>query len=325
MTTIPDIRATGRGPLEPLPEGSPFIRPPFDIGPFRHMYPWQGRWLMRHDQVLHYLDEGSGEPLVLLHGNPTWSFYYRRLIQALAPRCRLIVPDHMGCGLSSRPDDAAFSYTLQSHADNLEDLLDRLDLQEGVTLVLHDWGGMIGMACACRRPERIARLIVLNTGAFLIPPAKRLPWPLWFIKRTPLLPALLVRGLNAFSLGAAYLGTKKSLPPEIRRAYTAPYGSWQNRIATLRFVEDIPVTPRDRSYGLSAWVDQHLGLFRETPMQICWGERDFVFDRVILAEWTRRFPGAEVQTYPEAGHYILEDAPGPVLEKIVDFLDRHPL
>jgi len=325
MTTIPASRTNGRVPFADLPEGSPFIRPPFDIAPFRHLYPWRSRWLMRNGQVLHYLDEGSGAPLVLLHGNPTWSFYYRRLIQTLASRCRLIVPDHMGCGLSSRPTDAAFSYTLQSHADNLEDLLDHLGLGKGVTLVMHDWGGAIGMACACRRPGRIARVIVLNTGAFLIPPAKRLPWPLWFVKRTPLLPALLVRGLNAFSLGAAYLGAKNGLPPEIRRAYTAPYGSWRNRIATLRFVQDIPVTPRDRSYALTAWVDDHLHLFREIPMLICWGEKDFVFDRTIREEWQRRFPDAEAAIFPEAGHYLLEDAPGSVIEKIVDFLDRHPL
>lgn len=316
---------SGRTPFESLPDDSPFIRPPFDIQPFRQLYPFRSRWLRRNGMNLHYLDEGSGEPLVLVHGNPTWSFYYRRLIMGLSSQYRLIVPDHMGCGLSSRPPEEAFAYTLESHADNLEDLLDHLDLKKGVTLVIHDWGGMIGMACACRRPERISRIVVLNTGAFLIPSEKKLPWQLSFIKHTPLLPDLLIRGLNAFSLGATYLGTLKGMSREIRRAYTAPYNSWHNRIATLRFVRDIPVSARDKSYALAAWVDRHIEAFRGTPMLICWGEGDFVFDMIIFREWQKRFPDAEVHTFPEAGHYILEDVPGPVVEKMVDFLIRHPL
>jgi len=317
--------ASGQSPFETLPDGSPFIRPPFAMAPFRHLYPFRDHWLKRREMVFHYLDEGSGDPLVLVHGNPTWSFYFRRLVTALSPRYRLIVPDHMGCGLSSRPEATAFPYTLASHVDNLEDFLDHLHLETGVTLIVHDWGGMIGLACACRRPERIGRIVVLNTGAFLIPPEKRLPWPLAFIKKMPFLPDLLIRGLNAFSWGATYLGTLKGMSGEVRRAYTAPYNSWRNRIATLRFVRDIPVSPKDASYPLAAWVDHHIGLFRGTPMLICWGEGDFVFDMTILREWQRRFPEAETHTFPEAGHYILEDAPEAVIEKVVDFLNRHPL
>ncbi|MDD5169422.1 MAG: alpha/beta fold hydrolase [Syntrophales bacterium] len=274
---------------------------------------------------LHYLDEGAGEPLVMVHGNPTWSFYYRRLITNLSTRYRTVVPDHMGCGLSSRPGEAVFAYTLESHVDNLEDLLDHLELKKDVTLIVHDWGGMIGMACACRNPERISRIVILNTGAFLIPPEKTLPWQLAFIKHFPLLPDLLVRGLNAFSLGATYVGTKKGMSHETRRSITAPYNSWHNRIATLRFVQDIPTSAADRSYGLAEWVDGHIRRFEKTPMLICWGEGDFVFDGTILKEWRKRFPAAEIHTFPDAGHYILEDVPGPVTEKIVDFLDRHPL
>jgi haloalkane dehalogenase len=321
----PTSHTSGRSPFEPLPDDPSFVQPPFDIRPFRRLYPFRHHWLKRDAMVLHYLDEGAGEPLVMVHGNPTWSFYYRRLVTALEQRYRLIVPDHMGCGLSSRPAEGTFCYTLESHVDNLEDLLDYLHLDKNVTLVVHDWGGMIGMACACRRPGRIARIEALNTGAFLIPKEKRLPWQLSFIKRAPLLPDLLVRGLNAFSLGATYLGVAKGMPRDVRRAYTAPYNNWQNRIATLRFVQDIPASPRDKSYALASWVDDRIGQFTGTPMLICWGERDFVFDEIILKEWQKRFPEAEVHTFPEAGHYLLEDAPGPVIEKMVDFLGRHPL
>jgi cis-3-alkyl-4-acyloxetan-2-one decarboxylase len=289
------------------------------------LYPFQSHWMDIAGKSVHYLDEGSGEPLVLLHGNPTWSFFYRRVISALSPRYRLVAPDHVGCGLSSRPSDAEFAYTLESHVRNLESVLDRLGLTSGVTLVMHDWGGMIGMACACRRPGRIARLVVLNTAAFLLPPGRRLPLRLRFVKGVPVLSTLLVRGLNGFAWPATRMAVKRPMPVPVRRAYTAPYDNWRDRIATLRFVQDIPLSPRDRSYRLAAWVDGHIQAFRDTPMLICWGEDDFVFDAAILAEWRRRFPHAEVHTFPDAGHYVLEDAAGPFVERLSAFLERHPV
>ena len=214
---------------------------------------------------LHYIDEGTGEPLVMVHGNPTWSFYFRHLVTTFSPRYRVVVPDHMGCGLSSRPAEKTFAYTLESHVNNLEDFMDHLGLTSRVTLVLHDWGGMIGMACACRRPERIARIVLLNTGAFRFPEDKKLPWQLAFVKKTPVLPDMLIRGFNAFAFGATYLGTKKGLSREVRRGLTAPYNTWQNRLATLRFVQDIPASPADRSYALTSWVDEHIGTFKNHP------------------------------------------------------------
>lgn len=298
---------------------------PFDIDRYRRLYPFAAHWLTRDYGLLHYIDEGEGEPILMLHGNPTWSFYYRHLIGTLSSRYRTIVPDHIGCGLSSRPDEGVFSYTLESHVTNVEALLDHLQLDKPLTLVLHDWGGMIGMACACRRPERIGRIVLLNTGAFLIPRGKRLPWTLWFVKKVPVVPALLVRGLNAFSYLATFLAVERVMDPGVRRAYTAPYNSWRNRLAILRFVQDIPLESRDRSYALSKWTDEHLPYLRHLPMLICWGERDFVFDAVILAEWRLRFPAAEVHVFPDAGHYVLEDKPREIAALITNFLDSHPL
>ncbi len=300
------------------------IAPPFDISLHRRLYPFAGHWVQGPGFLYHYLDEGRGEAVVAVHGNPTWSFYYREVVRALSSGNRVIVPDHVGCGLSSRPPESVFSYTLASHVDNLEALLDYLDLQAGVTLLVHDWGGMIGLACACRRPERIARIILLNTGAFLIPAGKKLPWQLSFIHRLPILPDLLVRGFNAFSYLATFLAVTKRMPPGVRRAYTAPYNSWQNRLATLRFVQDIPVSPRNGSYALARWTDERLCLLRHLPMLICWGGRDFVFDDSILAEWRRRFPQAEVHSFPRGGHYILEDEGDQVIELIRTFLDSTP-
>jgi pimeloyl-ACP methyl ester carboxylesterase len=110
----------------------------------------------------HYLDEGEGEPVVMLHGNPTRSFLYRTLVEALRPSYRTIVPDHIGCGRSDKPDDARYAYTLERRVADLEALLDQLRLDAGLTLVLHDWGGMIGMTYAARHPERISRLVILG-------------------------------------------------------------------------------------------------------------------------------------------------------------------
>jgi haloalkane dehalogenase len=271
-----------------------------------------------------YRDHGAGEPVVMLHGNPTWSFFYRDLIRGLRDDYRTIAPDHVGCGLSDKPGDDRYDYTLSRRVDDLEALLEHLGLGEGLTLVLHDWGGMIGMAYAHRHPERIKRLVLLNTAAFRPPPGKRLPWSLRLC-RAPLLGPLLVRGLNLFCRGAQRVCVRRRLPPDVRAAYLAPYDSWANRIAVLRFVQDIPLRPGDRAYDLLVQVEQGLERFRGLPILICWGERDFVFDGLIREEWQRRFPEAEVHRFPEAGHYVLEDAGDQIVPLVRDFLRRHPV
>lgn len=273
----------------------------------------------------HYLDEGQGEPVVMLHGNPTWSFYYRRLVEALNGSARTIVPDHIGCGLSDKPDDSRYEYTLDRRARDLEVLLDHLGVDRGITLVLHDWGGMIGMAYAARHPGRIARLIILNTAAFHLPASKPFPWPLWVCRDTPL-GAWLVRGRNAFCRGAARVGCRRRpMPRAIRDAYLAPYDSWDHRIAVHRFVQDIPLKPGDRSFDAVTRAQSRLGLFADVPILIAWGMKDFVFDRHFLAEWARRFPRAEVHRFPEAGHYVLEDEGDRIIPLVRAFLAAHPV
>jgi haloalkane dehalogenase len=285
-------------------------------------YPFTGKRLDLDGLSYHYLDEGSGAPVVMVHGNPSWSFYYRNLVTALRDRYRCIVPDHIGCGLSDKPSDDRYDYTLSRRVDDLEQLLDSLGVTKNITLVVHDWGGMIGMAYAVRHPERIARLVILNTGAFHLPKTK--PFPLGLrICRDSALGTLLVRGFNAFSAGASYVGCKRNpMTPELRALYQFPYNSWQNRIATLRFVQDIPLSPGDRGYELISAVSNGIGQFSNLPMLICWGEQDFVFDRHFLAEWRQRFPDAEVHSYPDCGHYILEDAKEDLVPLISGFLDR---
>ena len=285
-------------------------------------YPFTGKYLDLGGLRYHYLDEGSGPPVVMVHGNPSWSFYYRNLVTALAPRHRCIVPDHIGCGFSDKPDDDRYDYTLARRTDDLERLLEHLGIESNITLVVHDWGGMIGMAYAARHPERIQRLVVMNTAAFHLPPTKRLPLALRICRDT-LLGSLLVRGLNAFSLAASFVGCKRNpMTAELRSLYRLPYDSWRNRIATLRFVQDIPLAPGDRAHDLVSAVAKELHHFSKLPMVIVWGERDFVFDRHFLAEWRRRFPNAETHSYSDAGHYILEDMKEEVIPLIAEFLER---
>jgi haloalkane dehalogenase len=286
------------------------------------LYPFAGRFLDLGGVRLHYLDEGQGEPVVMLHGNPTWSFYYRDLVRALRGEYRAIVPDHVGCGRSDKPDDSRYEYVLSRRVRDLEALLDHLKITDNLTLVLHDWGGLIGMAYASKFPQRIKRLVVLNTAAFRLPEGKRLPWSLWLCRNTPAGP-FLVRGLNAFTRGAARACCTKPLAPAVRDGYLAPYDSWQNRIAVLRFVQDIPLHPGDPSYDVLREVEDGLHRFRGVPMLICWGEKDFVFDRHFLDEWRRRFPEAEVHRFPDAGHYVLEDAGAEIVPLVRRFLKAH--
>jgi len=289
------------------------------------LYPFQGHYLDLNGLRYHYLDEGQGEPIVMLHGNPTWSFYYRRLVLALRDSYRIIVPDHIGCGLSDKPDDTRYRYTLDQRARDLEALLDQLQINRDITLVLHDWGGMIGMVYATRHPERIRRLVILNTSGFHLPAAKRLPWSLWLCRNTAL-GAWLVRGPNLFCRMATRLCCRRRpMPRPLRQAYVAPYNSWANRIAVLRFVQDIPLRPGDSCYDLVSTVEAGLEQFRSVPMLICWGEKDFVFDGHFLAEWQRRFPQAEVHRIADAGHYVLEDAAEEIIPWIRRFLPAHPL
>lgn len=288
-----------------------------------HLYPFENHWLELDGLRLHYLDEGAGEAVVAVHGNPTWSFYYRDLVRELRSGYRVIAPDHMGCGLSDKPGDHSYDYTLSRRIRDFGRLMDDLEL-DNVNLVVHDWGGMIGLAWAVRHPDRVRRLVILNTAAFHLPKSASFPWQLWMVRDTPLGP-LLVRGLNSFARGATHLAcTRKRLSKEVRDAYCAPYDSWADRIATLRFVQDIPLAVGDRGYDIVSDTAARLDVFRDRPVLVCWGDRDFVFDRHFLAEWQRVYPNAEVHRFGDCGHYILEDASEEIIPLIRNFLTATP-
>ena len=284
------------------------------------LFPFEPHFFDRGAGVrMHYVDEGAGPPVVCVHGNPTWSFYYRNVIQALRADHRVIAPDHVGMGLSDKPDDAHYAYTLQARVDDFTHFIASLGLTEPLTLVVHDWGGMIGFAWAVQHPEQVKKLVVLNTGAFPLPDDKEFPWQL-ALARTPL-GALLVRGMNAFSWTSTHLSmTQTRMPDDVRQAYTAPYDSWVNRIATLRFVQDIPLQPGVPGYDVVKRTAEALGNLAHVPMLIGWGSKDFVFDDAFLRVWQRHFPNATLQYYPQAGHYVLEDAAADLVPRIAAFV-----
>jgi len=292
---------------------------------FQHpLYPFTGSYRNVNGHRLHVLDEGSGDTILMLHGNPTWSFYYRDLVLGLRGTHRVIVPDHIGCGLSDKPDEQSYDYTLRQRVDDLAALIDQAQIRGRITLLAHDWGGMIGMAYATRHPERIGRLILLNTAAFHLPKGKKLPRTLWLCRHTPL-GELFIRDTGLFTSVLARWAVCRPMAQNVREAYLLPYRAPQDRTGLLRFVQDIPLEPGDASYDLVSQVQAELPAFRQTPALILWGDRDFVFDQHFLLEWRRILPGAEVHRFAEAGHYVLEDAGAQILPLIRDFLDRHPL
>ncbi len=282
-------------------------------------WPYPGRSIDVGGHAMAYVDEGAGPPVLLVHGNPTWSFYYRSLLAALPPLgLRAIAPDHIGMGRSDKPSAGAYPHTLSRRVEDLGAFIDGLGLTGPISLVVHDWGGAIALAWAVDHPDRVDKLVLLNTGAFPLPPDKALPWTLR-AARLPVLGDVAVRRLNAFSLGALVLGSgRRWLPAEARAGLLAPYDSPANRVAVSQFVRDIPLVPSDPAYAVLARTEQRLPLLQDIPTLICWGMRDPVFDGVVLDHLVSLLPKADVRRFADAGHYVLEDA----ADRIVPLVTR---
>jgi haloalkane dehalogenase len=259
----------------------------------------------------------------MLHGNPTWSFYFRHLIAAFSTDYRVIAPDHIGCGLSDKPGRHAYGYRLADRVADVEALVRQVGVEAPITLLVHDWGGMIGLAFALRHLDRIRRIIITNTSGFLPPAGKPIPIRLRLIRNFNGFGGPAVLGLNLFARAAAVMAPRRRLPRAVRQGLLAPYDRPKHRIATLRFVQDIPLSQGDPSYSLVKYVDDNLHRLGHAPMLICWGKHDFVFDLDYYAEWRRRFPDAEAHLFARAGHYLIEDEPQAVTETIRHFLQRH--
>jgi len=284
----------------------------------KRLYPFEPKSLeLSCGHSMSYLDEGSGPAVLMVHGNPTWSFYYRRLVLKLRDRFRCVAPDHVGCGLSHKPR-SGYSFTLAQRLEDLGELADRLEL-ERFDLVVHDWGGAIGIGMALGRLARLRRLVVSNTAAFA---DARLPWRIAAC-RWPVFGRVVVQGLNGFAWPATRLAVRKRpLSSDVRQGFLFPYRSWSSRRALYQFVRDIPMRPGHRSWESLKRVEGGLPRLERVPAILLWGGLDFCFDDHYLARWREALPQASVLRYPDAGHYLLEDEPEEACEAIDQFLSR---
>lgn len=287
--------------MEPLPQT------------VKELFPFKHRFAEIGSETMHYVDEGEGEPVIMLHGNPTWSFYYRNVIIGLRDDFRAIALDHIGCGLSTKPQ--RYEYTLEQHIRNLETFVDQLGL-ERFHLIVHDWGGAIGMGYATRHPERVGQIVITNTAAFCYP---KLSKRIAFIK-LPIIRQVLIRGFNAFPVLSTYMSVERKLPPKVETGLLHPYNNWKNRIAVERFVKDIPMTPRHPSYATLKGIEDKLQLLKDHKMLICWASEDFCFHRGILHKWMELFPKAKARRFIQTGHYLFEDAKDETVRRIHRFL-----
>ena len=283
---------------------------------WRNEYPFESNFMELDDgNRLHYVDTGSGPPVLMVHGNPTWSFYYRHLVQSLQDRYRAIAVDHIGCGLSSKP--ARYPYTLTQHIQNLTLLVEHLEL-DGVHLVVHDWGGPIGLGMAEKCPDRIRSLTILNTGAF---PPLYIPWRI-FTLRFPWLGTLAIRRFNLFAGPATWMAMNRTkLSDTAKAGLLSPYKGYANRVAIDAFVKDIPFSKSHHVYDELVQIENNLTHLRDKPIQLIWGMQDWCFSPKCLRKFQEVFPEANTLEIGDAGHYILEDAKDEVLAAISTFLD----
>ena len=248
----------------------------------------------------------------MLHGNPSWSYLYRNLLLHLKDDFRCIAPDHIGCGNSDKPQD--YPYHLENHIDNVEKLIDHLDI-DTFSLVVHDWGGAIGAGLTIRRPDKTQSYTAMNTAAFL---SSRIPLSINAC-RIPLIGEIMVRQFNAFAGKALTRAVVNKLDPGVAADFIHPYHDWKSRIATHKFVLDIPMKPGEYSYDLMKEIDEGFPKV-DIPRQIIWGGKDFCFNDSFYKTWCTRFPQAPTHYFEDAGHYLLEDRGGDIYPLIKEFL-----
>lgn len=289
------------------------LREKIDNSDLKELYPFKSNFLKLEDDLsYHYIDEGEGKPVLMIHGNPTWSFYYRNLAQTLKGDHRVIMPDHIGCGLSDKPQD--YKYTLQNHVENLKKLILFLDLKK-ISLVVHDWGGAIGFGAAVDLPDRFEKIVILNTAAFQI---KRIPFTINLCKNK-YFGRYIVKNWNAFAWPATFMASKKGLSKIEKQGYLLPYNNPENRIAIAEFVQDIPMTNDHPTYNTLRSIESKLKNLK-IPKLILWGGQDFCFNDLFFNRWKEIYPDAYYKYYKDAGHYILEDEKSDVIKNIQDFV-----
>ena len=271
-------------------------------------YPFAPHWLDLDGLRMHYVDEGSGAPVLLLHGEPTWSFLWRHVIPpVVASGRRAIAPDLIGFGRSDKPTDQGW-YTYDRHVEMVTRLVTELDLRD-IALVVHDWGGLIGLRFAVENADRVGRLVILDTGVW----SGKAPSETWLRFREA------VRSVGG-EIDIARLvesGTQRGLSDEIRSAYNAPFPTPESKAGALAFPELVPVEPNHPT--AEALIPVREGLSRwGKPAHVIWGAEDAVLPTAIAERFIALIPGATgPELIPGAGHFLQEDAPAEVAAAIV--------
>jgi haloalkane dehalogenase len=275
-------------------------------------YPFEPRYLAQDGLRMHYVEEGAGDPVLLLHGEPTWAFLYRKLIPPLVAVSRVVAPDYFGFGRSDKPMRIE-DYSYDFHYTSIERFADELDLR-GATVVVQDWGGPIGLRLAVEHPERVERLVILNTGIG----AGRAPSPEWlrfreFMRRVgdEIVPGQLVR-----------LSCLNELPDEIADAYNAPFPTPESKAGVLAFPELVP-TELDHP-STAKMLEVRAGLERwEKPTLVLFSDSDPIFSPAAGERMAARIPGAcPAEIVEGAGHFLQEDKGEEIAERIARFLEE---
>lgn len=286
----------------------------------KKLFPFNSHYLTLPDgEFMHYVDEGQGPVLLLLHGNPTWPFFYRKLIAHFRHFYRVIAPSPVGLGLSSRPQK--YNYTLKQHAKNLSYLLKHLGVDQ-FSLVAHDWGGAIGLSCALEMPKKhksIDHMVLMNTAAFR---SSDIPKRIALCKKA-LIGPWLVRALNGFVTGTVLMAARRPLSPSVSKAYLFPYKGYRRLIGVSAFIQDIPLDENHPSYDYLKKLESNLELF-QGPKLLLWGAKDFCFNLKFLEKWKSIYPDAEVITLKRASHLLLEDE-GELCTQIIDDFLKEPM
>lgn len=264
--------------------------------------------------------EGAQETILFHHGNPSWSFLWRHLLHpAIQAGHRVVAPDMIGLGMSEKPLAPAY-HSLNRHILNLEDAIRRLELDD-LTMVLHDWGGPIGMGVATRMPDRIRRIVVANTLAFA--PTSERSFSLWHkALANPIGRVLGVSG-NLVGRTAFRLGVREEMDDEVREAYQWPLAERGGRIAAQRLVEMVPDGPAHPSAETLRSMQEDYPELGDVPLLVLWADRDPVMPPKLAEKWPEHFPQADVRHVSnEAGHFWQEDDPEAFLEPMLAWIEK---
>ena len=273
-------------------------------------YPFEPHYLQVAGLRMHYLDEGEGDPVLCLHGEPTWSFLYRKMIPSITSVARVVAPDYFGFGRSDKPIDIGW-YSFEQHCVSIVELAVELDLRN-LTVVVQDWGGPIGLRLAVEQPDRVARLVILNTGVS----GGRPPSETWLRFRD------LVRAAGGdFQPGRLIRrGAVRGLAEDVANAYDAPFPTPESKAGALAFAELVPTEPEHPNTAPLLAIREALRTW-DRPALVLFGDSDPIFAPEVAHAISRLIPGAlPAEIVSNAGHYVQEDAGEELAVRIVEFL-----